>query len=227
MKISVVIDVYNSQAYIVDAVESVLKQTYLPFELIIVDDGSTDETVVNIKNCIQNVPFARLIEKENGGQLSCLSRGILAAKGDLIALLDGDDMWKPNHLEEALEAFNKHADISLYFCNYECIGGEYNGAKKFVGGRIPSTFALTYLSEAFVGNVTSTLVAKADRLKPYLPFPLELEKDWVINADNPIVWLTSFSGRAKYSNKNCNIYYRVQQNGYSNIFGESFIFRLK
>ena len=212
MKISAVIDIYNSEAFIAEAIESVVAQERLPDELIIVDDGSTDGTVEAIKEAIAALPYARLIEQENGGQLKCLTTGVLAASGDLIALLDGDDLWKPSHLREAEEKFQEHPGLSLYFCDYETLGVEHIGAlKKLPEMLLQSTFGLTALSEAFVGDITATLVMRADCVKPHLPLPAELEREWVINADNVFVWLTCFTGRQKYSSCAQNVIYRIHQ----------------
>lgn len=213
MKISVVIDTYNSEAFITEAIQSVLKQTRQPDELIIVDDGSTDRTTEKIKNAIIEITWARLIKKENGGQLSCITTGILEAEGDLIAILDGDDLWKPSHIKEAEEKFQDYPEISLYFCDYVTLGADHIGAvMKFPDTLFQSTFAVTALSEAFIGNVTSTLVFKADSLKPYLPLPTMLERQWKINADNVLVWLSCMTGVQKYSSSRKNIIYRVHEN---------------
>lgn len=208
MKITVVIDVYNAAAYIKSAIESVLAQSRFPDEIILVDDGSIDETVEIVNHLLEAVSVARVICKENGGQLSCISKGITEAKGDLIALLDGDDLWKPNHLAEAEAAFVKHPQLVQYACNYEVLGKANESLRDEPAYLYEDTFAVTALSEAFIGNVTSALVYKASAIKLYLPLPAFIEKDWVINADNVLIWLASLTGRQKLSSSRCNIVYR-------------------
>ncbi|MGJ8677473.1 MAG: glycosyltransferase [Akkermansiaceae bacterium] len=212
MKITAVIDNYNSEKYVREAIASVLSQSRLPDELIIVDDGSEDGAVEVIKKAIEGVTYARLIEQENGGQLKCLTTGILAAQGDIIALLDGDDLWKPNHLENAQKKFIEYPELALYFCDYETIGANRKGVLRFANVHFRSTMALTTLSEAFIGNVTATLVFRSSILQPYLPLPVQLEREWKINADNVLVWLSCMSGREKYSSSEKNVLYRVHEN---------------
>jgi len=212
MKITAVIDNYNSAIFVEEAIQSVLNQTRQPDELIIIDDGSTDKSVSIIEKAIQNISWATLICKPNGGQLSCLTEGILASSGDLIALLDGDDLWKANHLEEAVKAYEANPNLSLYYCEYQTFGGNYKGVARYPEGLLQSTFAVTALSESFFGNVTATLVFHRDALTPYLPFPKMLEKEWIINADNPLIWLSCFSGKHKFYNSNKNVKYRVHTN---------------
>lgn len=95
--ITVVIPLYNKERSILDTVHSVLAQTYEDFELIIVNDGSKDNSL----KVVQSIQDARVIivDKENGGVSSARNAGILAAKNNYIAFLDGDDIWHPEHLE--------------------------------------------------------------------------------------------------------------------------------
>ena len=90
--ISVVIPLYNKEKYIKRAIESVLNQTFQKFEIIVVNDGSTDksaEIVQNIKD-----PRIRLINQKNAGVSAARNRGIQEAKYEYIAFLDADDFWE-------------------------------------------------------------------------------------------------------------------------------------
>jgi len=212
MKISAVIDAYNAESYIQEAIESVFTQSRVPDELIVVDDGSTDQTYQRILEATEDRNHVSVIKQSNKGQLSCLTTGILAAKGDFIALLDGDDAWKKNHLKEAEETFLKHPKLSLYFCDYETVGGDFEGVTRYPDTLFKTTFALTALSEAFLGNVPATMVFQKEVLHSSLPLPIELEKDWIINADNVLVWLSCFLGRQKFSSAQKNVLYRMHEN---------------
>lgn len=99
MKYSVIIPVYNKANTIVESIESVLAQSEKDFELIIVNDGSTD----NIEEVLKVYKDIRLINQKNGGVSVARNTGINNAKGNYICFLDADDIWLPNHLEE----FNK------------------------------------------------------------------------------------------------------------------------
>ncbi len=98
-RVSVIIPAYNSAAYTVETVDSVLAQTYRDFEVIVVDDGSTDSTreaLAPYAGCIQYV------YKDNGGACSARNEGIRRARGEYLACLDCDDLWLPEKLEYSL-----------------------------------------------------------------------------------------------------------------------------
>ena len=111
--ISVVIPLYNKESSIQKTIESVLVQTYKDFELIIVDDGSTDNSV-NIVECINVNNQFKLIKKSNGGVSSARNEGINNASGDYIAFLDGDDLWEPTYLEEMYKLIHDFPDAGIY-----------------------------------------------------------------------------------------------------------------
>jgi glycosyltransferase involved in cell wall biosynthesis len=97
LMVSVVLAVYNGEEYIETAVKSVLNQQFDSFELVVVDDGSTDDTVV-ILSAIDD-PRLRLIEQESSGQAAALNHGIAAARGRYIARIDDDDIADPHRLD--------------------------------------------------------------------------------------------------------------------------------
>lgn len=95
---SVVIPLYNKEKSIARTIESVLAQTYTDFELIIIDDGSTDDSVIKVAQFTDK--RINLIKKDNGGVSSARNEGIRNAQGDYISFLDGDDLWDKSYLEE-------------------------------------------------------------------------------------------------------------------------------
>lgn len=124
MKISVIIPAYNVEKYIERSINSILKQTYKPFEIIIVDDGSTDNTANIIKGYGGRVNY---YYNENGGQSSARNYGILKAKGDWIAWLDADDEWRENHLINFNKVLSKNEKLYWYGApanSYDDITGE-------------------------------------------------------------------------------------------------------
>ena len=102
--IAAVIPLYNGAAFIEQALRSVLEQTRPAAEIIVVDDGSTDDGAAIVERIARDHPI-RLLRKQNGGQSSARNFGIAHANGDLIALLDQDDVWYPNHLERLIAPF--------------------------------------------------------------------------------------------------------------------------
>ncbi len=117
-KVSVIIPCYNYGKYLLETVESVLKQTYKDFEVIIINDGSPDNTREVAEGLIsQNPEFSiRLINQRNSGQPAISrNRGIAAAYGEYILPLDGDDMIAPEYLEEAVRILDNDPDVDLVY----------------------------------------------------------------------------------------------------------------
>ena len=115
--ISVVIPLYNKESSIESTIQSVLKQSYQNFEIIVVDDGSTDNSVDYVKT--YNDKRIRLIPKENGGVSSARNEGIRQAQYEYIAFLDADDLWKPTYLEELVKLITDFPEASLWGTGYE------------------------------------------------------------------------------------------------------------
>ena len=100
MRVSVVVPLYNKAAYIRRALDSIASQTFTGFEVIVVDDGSTDASAGIARDFPD--PRFRLIQQPNRGPGNARNRGLAEAKGELMAFLDADDEWLPNYLEESL-----------------------------------------------------------------------------------------------------------------------------
>lgn len=120
--ISVVIPLYNKKESIAHTLECVLKQTYQDFEVVVVDDGSTDGSAEIVEGV--NDGRIRLIRQENGGVSAARNRGIKEAKSEYIAFLDADDEWKPDHLETLVGLIEKYPQCGAYSTNYEFNQGE-------------------------------------------------------------------------------------------------------
>lgn len=115
--VSVVIPTYNGARYIREAVNSALAQKYQPLEVIVVDDGSTDNTADVLKPVIDRI---RYIKKANGGPASARNAGIKEAKGEFIAFLDGDDVWESHKLTWQMPAF-EDANVGLVYADASVI----------------------------------------------------------------------------------------------------------
>ena len=120
IKISVVVPLYNKEKSIEATLQSVLAQTYTDYELIVVDDGSTDNSLNVVRKRISELENERIrvIHKENGGVSSARNRGIKEAKGEYIALLDGDDLWEPTFLEEQVKLIHDFPDAGMWGINF-------------------------------------------------------------------------------------------------------------
>jgi len=120
-KVSVIIPTYNSAQFITETLESVFAQTYKDYEVIVVDDGSTDNTKEVLKPYMSKI---RYIYKENGGPASARNVGIKNAQGEYIAFLDSDDLWLPEKLEKQVEYFKSDPDVALVFSDCISFGDE-------------------------------------------------------------------------------------------------------
>lgn len=115
--ISVVIPLYNKEKSIVNTLNTVLGQTFQDFEIVLVNDGSTDNSVEEAEK-VQDDRI-RIIHQQNAGVSAARNRGIEEAKYDLIAFLDADDEWKPEYLEMQYRMYAKYPECSVFACNYE------------------------------------------------------------------------------------------------------------
>lgn len=121
-KISVIIPIYKVERYIADTVQSVLDQTYQKLEVLIIDDASPDRSV---EICQQfNDPRLSIIQQENRGPSGALNTGIRHARGEYIALLDGDDLWLPDKLEKHINHLESSPALGVSFSRSSFIDEE-------------------------------------------------------------------------------------------------------
>lgn len=120
--ISIIIPLYNKEKQIIRTLNSVIQQTFHKFEIVIIDDGSTDRSIDIVRNIHDN--RIRIIQQKNAGVSAARNRGIKEAKYDLIAFLDADDEWKPTYLETQYNLFKKYPECSVFTCNYEFKGDD-------------------------------------------------------------------------------------------------------
>jgi glycosyltransferase involved in cell wall biosynthesis len=110
--VSVIIPAFNSERYLSDAVESVLNQTYKNFELIVVNDGSTDRTEEILKQYFDRIQY---IYQHNKGVAAARNTGIRVSKGEYVAFLDSDDIWAKNNLRLQINYLKNNPDIGLIY----------------------------------------------------------------------------------------------------------------
>ena len=136
--ISVVIPLYNKQNAIAATLQSVFAQTYTNYEIIVVDDGSTDDSA-NVAEAVLRECMVygveckgKVVRKANGGVSSARNRGIQEAKYDYIALLDGDDLWDEHYLEEQVKLIQDFPDAKMWGINYAFV--KYGTTTKYNQG---------------------------------------------------------------------------------------------
>ena len=137
IEVSVVIPVYNTGVILQETIDSVLNQTFDNLELIIIDDGSSDEKTAEIL-ARQNNKKIRIIRQKNSGVAAARNRGVELARGNFIAFLDHDDLFLPEKLAVSLEIFKIHPDAALVYSDTIPFGNYHNRviAKSQIQGRI-------------------------------------------------------------------------------------------
>lgn len=132
--VSIIVPVYNAEKFIKDTIQTVKNQTYQNWELILVDDFSTDNSVDIInKNIEERIKLVKL--EKNSGAAICRNKGVEKAKGRYIAFLDSDDLWRKEKLEKQLE-FMREKKCSFSFSGYEFANSEGKPNGKIVN--VPS-----------------------------------------------------------------------------------------
>ena len=119
---SVVVPLFNKERSVQKTIRSVLDQSVENLEIIVVDDGSTDASIERVQEFTD--ARIKIIRKENGGVSETRNAGIKAAKYDYIALLDADDIWEPEYLEEQVKLIREFPDAALWSCAYGHLNGE-------------------------------------------------------------------------------------------------------
>ena len=115
-KISVIVPAYNAEKFLSKTLDSVMQQTLKPFEVIVIDDGSEDQTKAITSH--YDVIYAH---QKNGGTATALNHGIEIAQGNIYALLDHDDIWSPQKLEKQLDVLIAHPEVDMVFSLLENI----------------------------------------------------------------------------------------------------------
>ncbi len=112
LPISVIIPVYNREHYVAEAIRSVLNQSYPAAEILVIDDGSTDQSSEIIQSFPSPVQYHR---QANRGAAAARNRGVALAKGEFLAFLDSDDRWRPDKLALQMAEFANNPDLAIAF----------------------------------------------------------------------------------------------------------------
>lgn len=125
--VSVITPAFNAAPYIRETLDSVRAQTFDDWELVVIDDGSTDETVTIVDDFSRRDARIRLLRQINRGPAAARNRGMREARGEFLTLLDSDDTWDPHYLSSQLAVFRAHPDTALVTGVARFRGGPYDG----------------------------------------------------------------------------------------------------
>lgn len=160
--ISVVVPAYNAEDFVERILASVLGQSHDNIEIVVVDDGSTDQTASIVKRLAADDKRIRLVQQENSGVAAARNAGIRASRGTYIAPLDADDLWHPSKLEKQLGAFSgKNSDLGLVYTLYRTIDADDMVINSSARHRAEGWVFLQHLNQNFIGNGSSLLVPRA------------------------------------------------------------------
>lgn len=155
-KISIIIPTYNSEKTIEETIASIQQQSFTDYEIIVIDDGSQDNTIKVVKSIVE--PRLQLFSYENGGVATARNRGIAHATGEFIAFLDADDLWSPDKLALQIEALyqNPEAKVVYSWTKYIDEHGQplFSGTRYFYQGDVYKQL----LQTNFLTNASNILV---------------------------------------------------------------------
>jgi len=117
LEVSVVLTVYNGESHLREAIKSIQQQTFEDWELVVIDDGSTDETLAVLQDLDDD--RIRVYTQDNKGRGSALNRGLGLARGRYVAIIDDDDIAAPRRLERTVEFLKANLDVDLVASRYE------------------------------------------------------------------------------------------------------------
>ncbi len=190
--ISVIVPVYNAARFIEETMDSVAAQTYSRWELLLVEDGSSDKTVEVIEDYIRKNDEQRIrliCLPENQGAARARNRGLHEASGRYIAYLDADDLWMPEKLEHEL-AFMRQKNAAFAFTGYEFVDENGKGTGKVV--RVPET--LSYKQALKNTTIfTTTVMFDTEKIEKTL-----LEMPVIKSEDTALWWRILRSGYTAY-----------------------------
>ena len=215
--VSIIIPIYNRAHLIVETLDSITKQIYVDWECIIIDDGSTDNTINIIKKYIENDERYKLYKRPNDflkGPSECRNYGFKLSKGNFIQFFDSDDIMHPDHLSEKITAI---ADADFVVCKLKEFDKEFS-LKLLEVDNVLDIKHVENVFEAFVtGEFPMMMVApmwRKESLSPYMP----IRKDLHILEDHELYARALYNSK-KYEVVNRSlIFYRVDSGSSTNSF---------
>lgn len=230
-RFSIVVPVYQAQDYLEECICSVLRQDYQSYELILVDDGSTDGSLEICNQYAKKYSQIKVIHKDNEGPLLTRCRGFLEARGEYILNLDADDFFEKNALS-VIDSALLREDIDILIFNYRKINMLESKLKQksnlpdqiFTPKEKPELLKLLWGQNAF--NLVWNKVFRATDVRKLLPFPKEVEK--VQSGEDVIVAVSLLLKAGKIKTiHNCVYNYRMAENSITHKFnlkkGEDFL----
>ncbi len=191
--ISIIIPCYNASEFIENTISTVLTQTYSNFELIIINDGSTDNSEVIIEKIAKLDPRIKYYHQQNGGVSSARNHGLKIANGEILAILDSDDFWKSNNLEKKLETLNSSNLVDWVFCDIDLVDQEGAIITTLLGDDSDLLNDLLIMEQPIVPGVCSNIIFKRKCINS-VEFPFDPNLSTSADRDFAIQLASKFIG---------------------------------
>ncbi len=205
-RISIIIPLFNKGKFISEAINSILSQTHPYWEVIVVDDGSTDNGPEIVKS-FKDSRIRLILGGENKGVSATRNRGIKEAKYEWIAFLDADDMWKKDFLETIVWLMEKHPECVVYATSYECFNNETGTTTSLPVHKFPKGW-VGIVEDYFSANAqsqifnTTSIVVKRNAL-----FDVGLFPEGISHGEDIFVWVNlSLRFRIAFINSSKAVY---------------------
>ena len=177
--ISIIIPTFNRASMLDNSIESVRQQTFSDWELIIVDDASTDETENVIrKHMAEDIRIRYIKHNSNIGANATRNRGIQESSGDYIAFLDDDDRWNPDKLSLQYDYFKEHPDVGVVYCGYRYIDQNSKSIFKIEWPRYMGDVSVILLRNNFIGSSVPLFKRECFELAGQFDEKLTSCQDW-------------------------------------------------
>ena len=178
-RVSVIMPLYNKAPYVEKALRSVVNQSYKDWEVVVVDDGSTDGSADVVQPFLGDK--CHLLSQRNAGVAVARNRGVEATEGELLAFLDADDWWKPTFLEEMVRFADAYPEASLWASNY----WYFKPGKTRVAVDLPTgyfSYPKAYVNNAAMPVWTGAVLMRRDAFERVVGFPasIRLGEDFLV-----------------------------------------------
>ena len=204
-RFSIIVPLYNKAPYVRKALESIMSQTYKDFELIVVDDGSIDNSASICEGYLSKLSTldSRLIRQANSGVAAARNNGVKVSSGEYVCFLDADDWWEPKFLEEMDKLIEEYPDAGLYVTNYIY----YKPGKTHVALNLPRgymNYPEAYIQSGAmpVTSITTCMQRKAFDEMGGFPIGIKLGEDFLLWAKTALHYKVAFCEKplAYYNN---------------------------
>ena len=215
MRFSIIVPIYNIEKYVVKCIDSILSQTYDDFELILVDDGSTDNSGKICDEYSQKDKRIKVIHKENGGIVSARKSGVIVASGDYVVPVDGDDWISPKLLERANSTLQNNDDIEIFCYDYYLAFENRNEERHnwLKSGKYDKSKLENEVYPNLLRNIKGQYFppnewGKIYKIDLYKKFQLAANDNIKIGEDESVICPCTYAANCIYIVEDCLYYYR-------------------